>query len=494
MIAPIKIRELFRYTENDLMELLQGPYNEKKKEIDILLANRLLKRVKNNSSDEPTLEELSAPVAGTEKFLVFNYVGLIITSNNVIYCYPKYIKNVDNVSSEDFIQIMDVIRRHNLREFKFSFAQSSFEGSNVSFLAIVLELIRLYMEHGLYIKSEQVQEINGEGDINWERTFGETKAIVMRRTPFYPEMYTERIQWDELDFFHHLHSCIVSECYAYMHNNRELKELLHVRGGMKSVRRLKDFGSEESIVQKIKKEIASQFVTWKKMVLHLMMAYILRIAERSMRHSAMFYGTSSMNIVWEKACAAVLGNQLDCKIKDIQYLPAEKITDYPYKDDRLIDIIDKPKWIAADDGTKCGCEADTLIPDTVAINKNDSGTIQLVIYDAKYYNIKLTTKKVSGQPGIESITKQYLYHLAYKQFMGHFEIKQMENVFLFPTDDISSDIGYVTLPMLTLNGQLNDIRAVMLNAGIVWDMYLHGKESTLQELLEQDGRNDTEVI
>lgn len=38
----------------------------------------------------------------------------------------------------------------------------------------------------------------------------------------------------------------------------------------------------------------------------------------------------------------------------------------------------------------------------------------MIIYDAKYYCFEHTRQNLKGQPGIESITKQYLYQLAYK--------------------------------------------------------------------------------
>jgi acetyltransferase-like isoleucine patch superfamily enzyme len=40
----------------------------------------------------------------------------------------------------------------------------------------------------------------------------------------------------------------------------------------------------------------------------------------------------------------------------------------------------------------------------------------MYIYDAKYYKLLIKNNKIINQPGIESITKQYLYHLAYKKF------------------------------------------------------------------------------
>ena len=55
-------------------------------------------------------------------------------------------------------------------------------------------------------------------------------------------------------------------------------------------------------------------------------------------------------------------------------------------------------------------------------NMFDKPTIQLE------YN-----KKLRGQPGIESITKQYLYQLAYQPFVEAHQIDTVRNCFLMPT-------------------------------------------------------------
>ena len=78
---------------------------------------------------------------------------------------------------------------------------------------------------------------------------------------------------------------------------------------------------------------------------------------------------------------------------------------------KLIDLIDKPQWSGtAPNGEPFVKQAeDTLIPDLISI-VNVDGDYQFIIFDAKYYNIQLEhNKKLRGQPGIESITKQYLY-------------------------------------------------------------------------------------
>lgn len=68
----------------------------------------------------------------------------------------------------------------------------------------------------------------------------------------------------------------------------------------------------------------------------------------------------------------------------------------------------------------------------------------------KYYNLTLEeSRPLSGQPGIESVTKQYLYQLAYQKFISDHEIKRSYNCFLMPTEiDYIVPKGKVVLEMM----------------------------------------------
>ena len=78
--------------------------------------------------------------------------------------------------------------------------------------------------------------------------------------------------------------------------------------------------------------------------------------------------------------------------------------------------------------------ADTLIPDLVSIPQID-GTDYFLIFDAKYYNIQLEKgKSLRNNPGVGDVTKQYLYQLAYRNFIKAHNIAVVKNCFLMPTE------------------------------------------------------------
>ena len=156
--------------------------------------------------------------------------------------------------------------------------------------------------------------------------------------------------------------------------------------------------------------------------------------------------------------------------KDIKYNVVNK---------KLIDIIEKPKW------TYTGNIASaTLIPDTITIY-NDVNDKYFIILDAKYYN-PLLEKGIlpQRQPGIESITKQYLYQLVYKELIDDNNYK-VKNVFIFPTElnDIV-DKSYVEMDMFTKGPyKLEPIFVKFIPAIESYDLYLQNKKFEIKKVI-----------
>lgn len=184
-----------------------------------------------------------------------------------------------------------------------------------------------------------------------------------------------------------------------------------------------------------------------------------------------FLGTNSFNLVWEDVCKVILNDRLEERIGNLQ-LPEGLKEGYNRKD-KLIDLIEKPLW------TETGkCAADTLIPDIISI---DCG--QFVIFDAKYYNAVLNTgDSPKRQPGIESITKQYLYQLAYKKFIEDHGFYRVRNCFLLPTEeDAILEKGEAVLKMLENLG-LENIKVRFIPAKQAYQHYLAGTKMDIAKL------------
>ena len=144
---------------------------------------------------------------------------------------------------------------------------------------------------------------------------------------------------------------------------------------------------------------------------------------------------------------------------------------------KLIELIKKPLWTITGKYAK-----DTLIPDLVSICKvNDQH--QFIIFDAKYYNAHLKKGVVpTGQPGIESVTKQYLYQLAYQQFIKDHNFYSVKNCFLLPTENNKiEDKGEVRMEMLSNLG-LQDIKTRLIPTTMAYEFYLSGRKMDIESL------------
>jgi len=358
------------------------------------------------------------------------------------------------------------------------------DSSAFNMLAVMLFLLQDYFEYGAYTNTQDIIESNGSGDILWDKTINETFTLLSNNRPYYPELLTMKRVNDDFDFFKRLHECILTRCTEEL-RDADLLDLFDIMGVDISDEHIEDFGDKEYVLERIVKELNVQFNTRKQLLLKTLYAYIANSSALDDLDCFSMFGTNSFNLVWEKVCAEVMDNQLQKPIGGLR-LPVPLDEQYcEMRHKKLIDLIDKPQWVGtAPSGEPFVRQAeDTLIPDLISI-VNVDGTYQFIIFDAKYYNIQLEhNKKLRGQPGIESITKQYLYQLAYQPFVDAHQIRVVRNCFLMPTDSTEIvDKGTATLPMLRNLG-LQDIQIRLLPATMMYKFYLDNKKMDIGRLL-----------
>lgn len=230
---------------------------------------------------------------------------------------------------------------------------------------------------------------------------------------------------------------------------------------------LDEYGDLDYILYRLENEMNIQFNTRKNNLLKMMYAYIsTKGTLNDLEHLSMF-GTNSFNLIWENVCKDVLNDHLNIPLYKLPLIDNK----YAKSNKKLIDIIEKPKWIDNDKDGEFSNEAKTLIPDTIVIDKGI-----MIIYDAKYYCFENTRYFLKGQPGIESITKQYLYQLAYKEFAKKNKIKTIRNCFIIPTEE--NEVikkGRVELNILGNLG-LEPIKVLLLPATQIYQLYLSNKK------------------
>ena len=462
----VYFREQERYTQKDICEALNC---DEEKVVDLIKRLKefgVLKRVKKDAVD---LQEIDnddysvAPVVlgDTESLYAFCFVGVLWVNEFIIKCYPKYIHD-NKAPIADFKQVLQVIKHYNHKKENVIHLQNDgINGTSFNMLALMLYFLNDYYQNGIYSNAQEIIETNGTSEILWDKTINETFAYIQNNRPFYMELKTRKRVNDETGFFSRLHQCIISECSRKL----ESQGLFHIFDDVSPIEfdesQLEDFGDKEYLSYRIERELGVQYNSRKRLLLQSMYAYINN--EKSVdtnEHFSMF-GTTAYHTIWEDVCKEVLCDMYGKQIPEIKDLKKDDV------------YVARPKW------GNIFVEK-TLIPDVVTRYQK-----YFAIFDAKYYDVNITENSISGQPGIESITKQYLYELAYKNFKKDDE--GFYNAFIFPKEKSEGFnnvkcCGIVKLEIMPKC--LNDINIIFVEPTWFYKAYLNGG-SCLGDILQQ---------
>ena len=475
------VREQKRYTKNEIKSIFSFNASEVESFIRRLKSFSIMKAVKNTAGQRDLSDLSDADIEVTddagessECFYVFTYVGVLTVGDRVVKCYPKYITRNDAPDIE-LKQVIRVLRKYGSKEQIVNLYNGDGQSSSFNILAVMLFLLEDYHQYGAYINSEDIVEVNGEGPILWGQTIDNGFALISSNRPYYIDIYTHRSVDNEQDFFHRLHRCIVSESSRQL-RDAGLIDLFDLVEADISDEVLDDFGDKEYVLYRLQSELGVQFNTHKQTVLKTLYAFIAHHRTLAESEGISMYGTNSFNLVWEDVCSEVFNNKLKTQLRHLP-LPDGLAPGYDPKS-LLIDIIEKPQWQGWNmDGTAfVKTAAETLTPDLINIYE-EAGSYTFVIFDAKYYCIQLECgKPLRGQPGVGDVTKQYLYQLAYQDFIAENHIEKIRNCFLIPSDQNAIiDFGMASQTMLSRLG-LEDIQLRLLPAVQLYDKYL-GHES-----------------
>lgn len=478
------LREQKRYTQAELCHLLHCSETEAISIIKRLKEYGVLKAVKATDAQRDMSELLDEDIevaevepGETEYYYVFTFVGVITIAGRVLKCYPKYLLKREKPLAE-LKQIIKVLERYNSKEQIIRMYSDSADGRTFNLLAVLLYLLNDYYENGSYSSTQEIVETNGSGEILWDKTINETFTLLSNNRPYYPDLQTRKRVADDYDYFKRLHECVLSLATKELRSS-DLLELFDIMPVELSDEDLDTFGERDYILYRIDRELNVQFNTRKQLVLKTLYSYVSHEGGLYDVDAFSMFGTNSFNLVWERVCADVMDNQLQTPLGALR-LPTRLHPDYQdQRDLPLISLIERPIWSGAG---YSHVATDTLIPDLVSISRDESRSA-FIIFDAKYYTPQLQPGKVlRAQPGIESVTKQYLYQLAFQPFVEKHGISKVANCFLMPTEDHTIiDKGTASMPMLDALG-LEKIKVRFLPATVMYDHYIAGTKMDLSEL------------
>ena len=484
------VREQKWYSHKELKDLISEDTLYAERIIGRLSGARCLNRLGRDKAmtdlNELPVTEINSDVneESSEDGYVFTYVGVIIAGHSVFMCYPKYFKD-HRPDHEQMKQVFDVINRYN-SEKKQDLNHLSESGTKEEFnlLPIILFLIKDYYDYGVYIRDDEIIELNGEGTILWDKTVDECIPVFSSGKPYYVDIFDRKVVNDEEEIISRLHRVVLDECSEYL-KKYGLLDLLSLEEIQLTDERRENLGEDEFLADAVFKELGSQYNTRNQILLETLYSYITQNKVRRQEEQVSFYGTTAFYDVWEKVCASVLN---DCLRKKISVLPYGSFPyDNVHNNKTLLELIERPVWREngkEGDGIRAGA---TLIPDIICLEISKQERY-FAIFDAKYYNMEFNEEenRLSGQPGIESITKQYLYQLAYRDFLREHRVERIGNCFLMPSEGDSIILkGRVTLQMFQLletEPGLVPIQVCLLPAGYMFDLYLKRKHISVREL------------
>ncbi|SHF98152.1 LlaJI family restriction endonuclease [Ornithinibacillus halophilus] len=421
-MKPIFVKELFRYKLSDIQQIFNC-----EKELLNSFTNDLIKR--------KIIEKESSSYK-------FAYVGFIQFQGKFIFVMPKFIQ--EHHFDLYYPTIVKLFKEYNEREnLNIEEVETFGDFENEEFynlFKIVHFLLQDYDENGLYNNDKVEQELNGDGEIDWNRSIEQNQSYISGQNIMYLDFYTQKTISDEEDFIRKVHMFVLNQCSSFL---KEL-DILDILGFPEVDYNIdfNELGEEDYILYKIDSEKSNQFLDRKLMLLDALYYFVSKQNSFKGESKPYLFGTRSFEIIWEKVCSFVFNNEYN----------------------KLQKFIPSPVW--KDYNTLKETKRETLIPDI--LRKIDVYQL-FFVFDAKYYTTTFNENGtlINNAPGISDISKQYLYE---KVFYKYLDIKHYSfyNIFLMPTDGTDELFGETRFELFEALGPIFLLR---LNAQKIFSMY-----------------------
>lgn len=452
----IVLKELKPYSLEELMNKLEVENDDFQKIIKILDDKKILKY---NYRGE----------------LQFSYVGIIVVKGKAIFIIPKYVecKNEEK-ERQSLKQIIKLLNEFTEREkldknnlYSFSLEQETLEDNLIPIICFLLDD---YIENNIYENKVDSTELNGDGEINWDKTIELVEPIVINNQWFYSDLITNISIIDNDRYITRLHGAIINECMSFLNNTGLNSVLTYNVDNIENV--LEDLAEVDRIEREIENENMIQFNDRKKRVLQAIKSYINKRSDTS-ELNLLLYGTRNFKWVWEVICGYVFDNEFVKNGKSSKY---------------SVYGIESPKWyidnsdnLKNNDSSEYEMRKNRLTPDILKVVSYEDER-SLLILDAKYYNLRVEGKYLKGNPGIDDITKQYLYHTVLNKYIEKHNINKVINAFLFPYELKTYVQGKVVLDFMKQFSDIN-ITLIKLNVNEVINMYCSHKKYNLLDFI-----------
>ena len=408
----------------------------------------------------------------------FIFVGMLLINNIPMFVIPKYVVNDDE--GQQLIIIKSIIRlmnsfseREKLDSDEIEYLSLEKESLEENIIPIMCYLLDDYLDNGIYMNEIEATEINGDGDINWERTIEEIDPVVINKQWLYSDFITYRNVLNENNYITKLHGTIINDCLKFF-DDKQLNMIFDYSYISNVDNSFEEFDDYNNVCNEIDKEITIQFNDRKRRILQAMKLYIEKKCGTG-EASLSLYGTRNFKWIWEVVCGYVFENEFIKQGKNSKY---------------SIYKIESPKWLIDNRyDFQCGYNNDIenkknrLTPDILNVYKLKEKNV-LLILDAKYYFVRVDSNgNIIGNPGIDDITKQYLYHTALKKYISENNIGKVINAFLFPGEKETYVQGKVSLGFMEQFSDTN-INLIKLNVVQIINLYCNMKRYNISSFID----------
>lgn len=287
------------------------------------------------------------------------------------------------------------------------------------------------------------EQINGKGRINWSKTLRKRNPVLVKKKLVYLDLITSKNDLVIDQDVTLIHASILKEAtirFGWLFNFEFNFNCENVKYNTKEFQ------------YKLQKSLNNTYVGREITLFKKLLSYLKFVSKEKKSDGLCYMVTPFFNSIWEKICALFIG-------------------DIP----KLHSMVPNPYWVF-----KGQLYNTTQKPDILLQLGN-----KLVIFDAKYYRIKVGLDKL---PGWGDIVKQLFYALSMKEsFNGVF------NIFLFPDTPDTKDSGFAFLGYASVSkkeDEFGKISAFGLDIETVMKFYvdeLHTSkhQEFLQGILEE---------
>lgn len=387
----------------------------------------------------------------------FSFVGCLVLKNgeNILFL-PKYFKDTTQLNKSKYIKLMlRVLQKYKKTRIE-NLIDDEILDEEDEFLHLygtIGYLIQYYSEHGLYVNEYSEKVFYGSSEIDWQSTIDQGTAYLTRSgSSVYLDLIKDEMEYDWLAPITEIHKSVLNRCTTL------IKEW-----GLDEILDWPEISLEvnENWMDKpveaeywIDKAMQSEFQDQKLLLLKNLLLFLKEINSMKFNTDYQLIGSKYFQNIWERCCSEVL-----------QHNP------------NLQEEILKPVW---ENKTNTDRNRKTLKPDFLKhLLKGNTNT--LLIFDAKYYAIEFHGNHVKHNPGIDDVSKQYMYHQALMKFIKEKKVSKVYNAFLFPAlEETEQVFGKATLEFVT---HLPPVFLIKLNAEEFFSMYLKGQHWSLNQLM-----------